>query len=157
MNKKSAGAALVLICALSMGGAPSATAGVLAAATVKSLDAATPGHPNVIKVGRRGRGGRGYGRRGGRGYGGRGYGRRGHGYGGYGYGALFALPFFALALNEISRPSRYYNYDYYRPYYGPPPAYNYPPAYYYAPPRWRFDGARWVCDYVDYYGRPACR
>jgi hypothetical protein len=153
---------MVLICALSMGGAPSATAGVLAAATVKSLDAATTaGEPNVIKVGRRGRGGRGYGGRGygGRGYGGRGYGGRGYGgrgYG-YGYGALFALPFFALALNEISRPSRYYNYDSYRPYYGPPPAAYHPPAYYYAPPRWRFDGARWVCDYVDYYGRPACR
>ena len=35
-----------------------------------------------------------------------------------------------------------------------------PPPVYYAPPpavAWRFDGRRWVCDYVDNYGRPLCR
>ncbi len=25
------------------------------------------------------------------------------------------------------------------------------------PPAWRFDGYRWVCDYVDGAGRPLCR
>ena len=25
------------------------------------------------------------------------------------------------------------------------------------PPAWRFDGYRWVCDYVDGTGRPLCR
>lgn len=53
-------------------------------------------------------------------------------------GFTFGFPFLALA------PRRHYN---------PPPVYyTLPPA-----PAWRFDGVRWVCDYVDYYGRPQCR
>ncbi len=50
----------------------------------------------------------------------------------------FGFPFWAFAPR-----TRHYD---------PPPAYYAPPA-----PAWRFDGARWVCDYVDYYGRPLCR
>ncbi len=64
-------------------------------------------------------------------------GHHGHGHwrhGGF-YGWGLALPFFALALSA-QRPA-------------PPPA---PAA-----PAWRFDGYRWVCDYVDAYRRPLCR
>ncbi len=55
-----------------------------------------------------------------------------------GFGFGFGFPFGAFAPT-----TRHYD---------PPPAYYAPPA-----PAWRFDGARWVCDYVDYYGRPVCR
>lgn len=54
-----------------------------------------------------------------------------------GFGFGFGFPFWAFAQ---------------RRHYDAPPAYYAPPA-----PAWRFDGARWVCDYVDYYGRPVCR
>ncbi len=50
----------------------------------------------------------------------------------------FGFPFWAFAPT-----TRHYD---------PPPVYYAPPA-----PAWPFDGARWVCDYVDYYGRPLCR
>ena len=56
-----------------------------------------------------------------------------------GFGFGFGFPFWAFA------PTRQH--------YDPPPVYYAPPP----APAWRFDGARWVCDYVDYYGRPACR
>ncbi len=56
-----------------------------------------------------------------------------------GFGFGFGFPFWAFA------PS-WQHYDPPPVYYAPPPA-----------PAWRFDGARWVCDYVDYYGRPVCR
>ena len=53
-------------------------------------------------------------------------------------GFAFGFPFWAFA------PTRHYE---------PPPVYyTLPPA-----PAWRFDGVRWVCDYVDYYARPLCR
>jgi len=59
------------------------------------------------------------------------------------FGITFGFPFWALA------PPHYYD---------PPPVYYPPPAYYAPPPaRWRFDGVGWVCDYIDYYGRPLCR
>ena len=56
-----------------------------------------------------------------------------------GFGFGFGFPFWAFA------PTRQH--------YDPPPVYYAPPP----APAWRFDGVRWVCDYVDYYGRPACR
>lgn len=55
--------------------------------------------------------------------------RRGH-RGWFGF-----APLLGLALSQSYRAS-------------PPP----PPA-----PAWRFDGYRWVCDYVDVTGRPLCR
>ncbi len=78
--------------------------------------------------------------------------RRGYGYGAF-YGLAFGLPLaLALGASRYDPPPRYY----YPPAYYSPPA---PPAYYYppAPPAWRWDGRGWVCDYVDAYGRLACR
>ncbi len=84
-----------------------------------------------------------------RGFGGH---RRGFGNGAF-YGLAFGLPLaLALGASHYDPPPRYY----YPPAYYSPPA---PPAYYYrpAPPAWRWDGRGWVCDYVDAYGRRACR
>ncbi len=134
----------------------------------------------IVKIGRRHGGGRRAGRqrgggrhfRGNRGGGRHFRGRRGRahfrGYGGgrrYGYGFYGGFPFYAFALNQLySRPREYY-YDappppYYYGNYAQPSQYYYPPSPYYYPqpaPRWRYDGAQWVCDYYDYYRRPLCR
>ncbi len=132
MNLRSTLAMLALVCAAGTGVAASA-----GAATLGTGDILSPRHvsrPDTIagrsQLWQAGRRHREFRRRR--------HGRRHRRRNQIGFGFGFGFPFWAFAPT-----TRHYD---------PPPVYYAPPA-----PAWRFDGARWVCDYVDYYGRPVCR
>ncbi len=133
MNLKSTIAMLALVCAAGTVAAASASAAalstgdVLSARHVSRLDT-TADRPRLWQAGRRHR--REFRRHTRRNR--FRHRRRNH------LGFSFGFPFWAFA------PTRHYE---------PPPVYYTLPP----PPPWRFDGVRWVCDYVDYYGRPLCR
>ncbi len=136
MNLKSTIAMLALVCAASTGVAASAGAATLGTAAIAgdtlsarhvSRSDATADRSQLWQAGRRQRDIRR--RRHTRRYR---YRSRRH------LGFAFGFPFWAFA------PTQHYD---------PPPVYYTPPP----APAWRFDGVRWVCDYVDYYGRPLCR
>jgi hypothetical protein len=133
MNLKSTVAMLALVCATGTGAAASAGAATLGTGDILSprqvsIPQAAGDQPRLWQARQFRRGHR-------RSRSGRRHRRRNN----IGFGFGFGFPFWALA------PTRHY--------YDPPPVYYTPPP----APAWRFDGVRWVCDYVDYYGRPACR
>ncbi len=145
MNLKSTLAMLALVCATGVAATAGATTlgtgGVLSPRQVSVPEAAAD-QPRLWQARHFRRDHRRYDRRHSRRYDGR-HGRRQYRRhrrrNNIGFGFGFGFPFWALA------PTRHY--------YDPPPVYYAPPP----APAWRFDGARWVCDYVDYYGRPVCR
>ena len=133
MNLKSTIAMLALVCAAATGVAASVGAATLGTGELLSprhvsIPEAAADRPRLWQASHFRREHRRHSRR---------HGRRHRRHIGFGFG--FGFPFFAFA------PTRRH--------YDPPPVYYAPPP----APAWRFDGARWVCDYVDYYGRPACR